>query len=72
MCRESGFIGLTDRREQGAASRKEHNEEAALAERLRPITQLLPLFSPSRLCFSLSALSSPLTFPLLALSRSLL
>lgn len=43
--RGSGCIGLTDGREQGAASRKGHNEEAALAERLRPITQLLPLFS---------------------------
>lgn len=53
-------MGLTDSRECGEASRKEHNEEAALAQRPRPITQPLPFihslflffFLPSPLCFS--------------------
>lgn len=77
VCRESGCIGLTDRREQGAASREEHNEEAALAERLRPITQLLPLFSISTLLFPLgfvlsSHFPSSRTFSIAALNIQVL
>lgn len=55
----SGWMGLTDSRECGEASRKQHNEEAALAQRPRPITQpllfihfVLLFFFQSPLCIS--------------------
>lgn len=69
MWSAAGCTGLTGIRERVRASRKEHNEEAALAQRPRPITQPLPfihflfffiLRSAFPTCFVLSSYSPPL------------
>lgn len=61
-------MGLTDSRECGEASRKEHNEEAALAQRPRPITQPPP-FIHSLFFFFILRSAFPTCFcPLLLLS----